>query len=194
MLLPSTPPEPHLSLGNHSWKGPPGSEASSLPRPHTLASPPVYSLGLQGCHLARESLSSFLLPAGTCPVWEQHVPGSNPDAGEAPAWSPWWQVQRQTVMGLQPSRQGLSCWPWWHQGWGHLWKLSQTYASLDGSAGTAQLPEFTRPLFTPTLPLGLSLSHTHTVPVPRSWSPSGQSCSRKRIWSPPWSPLLSTPH
>lgn len=44
MLL-SIPPDPHLSFGNHSWKGPPYSEASSLPMPHTLASPPVYSLG-----------------------------------------------------------------------------------------------------------------------------------------------------
>lgn len=176
MLFPSTPPDPHLGLRNHSWKGPPCSEASSLPRPHTLASPPVYSLGLQGCHLARESLSSFLLPAGTCPVWEQHVPGSNPDAGKAPAWSTWWQIQRQSVMGLQLLRRGLSCWPWWHQGWLRTPLEAQTSASLDGSAGAVQFPEFMWPLFIPTLPLGLSL--THTVPAPLSWSPSGQSCPR----------------
>lgn len=136
---------PHLSLGNHPWKGPPCSEASSLPRPHTLASPPVYSLGLQGCHLARESLSSFLLPAGTCPVWEQHVPGSNPDAGEAPAWSTWWQTQRQ----------------------------------CHGSAAFTPRPKLLG-LVAPGLrtPLSLGLSLTRTVPVPLSWSPSGQSCPR----------------
>lgn len=76
-----------------------GSAASQDPPPQPTLSSPAGLLGRcwQG-HPPASSLGSFLLPAGTCPGWERRVPGSNPDAGAAPAWSTGWQSQRGLII------------------------------------------------------------------------------------------------
>lgn len=74
------------------------------PGPPTMASPLLYQPGLLGRRAwqgqpSASSLGSFLLPAETCPGWERRVPGSNPDAGPAPAWSTRGQSQRGLILG-----------------------------------------------------------------------------------------------
>lgn len=107
-------------------KAPPGdSRATFRPRPHglhELPRPPTqaalpsvsYWAGAWQGHPSASSLSSFLLPAGTCLGRERRVPGSDPDAGSAPACSTWGQSQRGPTPGSVATRPR----PWWHHGWG----------------------------------------------------------------------------
>lgn len=73
------------------------------PRPATWPAPSPrgqgYRAGTWQGHPSASSLGSFLLPAGTCPGWERRVPGSDPDAGSAPAWSTRGQRQRGPIPG-----------------------------------------------------------------------------------------------
>lgn len=71
------------------------------PGPKTLAGPNFsgqgYWAGAWQGHPSASSFGSFLLPAGTCLGWERRVPGSDPDAGSAPAWSTRGQSQRGLI-------------------------------------------------------------------------------------------------
>lgn len=80
---------------------PPG--LHELPRPPTLGSPLLCQPRLLGRRLAGSSICLLpqLLPPSCRDLlgWERRVPGSDPDAGSAPACSTWGQSQRGPIPG-----------------------------------------------------------------------------------------------
>lgn len=126
--LPEGPPDSGASFRPSDWHGSlrPRAKAPGAPRAPTLGSPllcqPGYWAGAWQGHPSASSLSSFLLPAGTCPA-ERRVPGSNPDAGWAPACSSRGRAggADSWVCGHQSEAQA-----WW---WEHSGALPRVQAS-----------------------------------------------------------------
>lgn len=119
-----------------------GSPGPPRPWPAPASGSQGYWAGAWQGHPSASSFGSFLLPAGTCLGWERRVPGSDPDAGSAPAQSTWGQSQRGLIprsaaTNPRPGLQALVA-PWRRRGGGgYLASVGggSTAISLAQSAG-----------------------------------------------------------